>query len=1229
MFPALRWLADDLGVFAHPVALTLLRVTLLLAVAWLLHLAWRRRNPHLRVLLWRATAVATFVVVVLSLLPYRLSLPLLSAASSDARTPVAGDAAPSKSSLSAASTSAVEPASVTLLPANAATVDDKIPAPTDAAAATLEDALPSQSAQKVAPPHTASHTWLSVACAAYAFGVVAMALTYGLGALRLAALQKSSHAVPEHVQELARTIAAALHYHSHVDVRHSSVIEAPLTFGLRQPRIVIPSRQCEPLECDELRASLAHELAHCAGNDLRWNHLLALVRAALWFHPLVWRIQLAHADACDEICDAKAAGQLGDSSLYGRLLARIALRIAQQRIAPALSMARRSQVCGRIDALDRNQSASRLSRRQFAAFACVAMLTAILFGAATLRRSEAQTPTTAPTAVPSTSPPSDTVAEPAAETAPAGEPVTEPGAKVQVYVYADMQSEPRLVYETTADSKGRFDLGELPEVGEEGMLAIAAFKPAFSSTIGFFYQGRMRDFDYKLKPATATLTGVVTDAAGMPVAGAVVSAQPFNCPIPDIKSATTDADGRYTISDLVPWDVESTRTFDAKTGTGTMQVSAYLWVTHPSFPRTKGAYTRIPQTVDVKLLPPAIVSGSVVDLVSGRALPDVQVCAQGVVESGWYTTTTDADGNYELRMTNDHYNIWAEAPERMPLAIKAIQAVQGERLTGADIRMSRGGYVVGQVIDPATNAPVDGTRDELRVAHYGPARPKTGAAVSSALVGADGTYRLHVAPGRNYVYLMNGSGAHAYIEVGDDQTVEHDFNLGDAPVPARGEEDPDERLARKLRERSNRPPERASIHTPRPPEPATLRGNSDVGRLLTELEEMNAGSELFKDVWANQLRKIVALGPDAVPELVEELDRTSDKMMLRCLPFILRAIGDKRAVPSLIRAIPKTLLPGGSDMGLRIEGTDETLLEFVQKHDLGRDRGGNEYGVGRPVREVFGTLELLTGQKFDEEQLYYTSLNDDDFSSQKQAKKRLFHNTAERWASWWREHGGELTDDAKYHGVTLPPLANAVAVDWLSPDTPLKSSNSSGGSNWILQSVRNPKSRVVFYDFDTGRTSSLPELWRGTELTPNKLVEIHEWAAQNGYDLMGDEIPGDGDQPVFVLRPIGLRTWELPKDRWKKDYDRTSMGALQKAGRENTTDVLLHVDEASGKAEPLETATFFYVTREGTPGLLYVGIQVQDDNLQPGGRSEGDNELNPVAFYKGRRLGFSGLVAAD
>ncbi|QGQ23541.1 carboxypeptidase regulatory-like domain-containing protein [Gimesia benthica] len=753
---------------------------------------------------------------------------------------------------------------------------------------------------------------------------------------------------------------------------------------------------------------------------------------------------------------------------------------------------------------------------------------------------------------------------------------------------------------------------------------MVATKAGFTSAMWSMWpEYRRSKISLRMKSDTAALSGTITDENGNPVADAVVTLQPDQYPIPGFLMAKTDSQGRYTIKDLNAWNSDKSNTKSPSSKKGYTASRCLFRVHHADYPITIGSYSQLPQTVDVTLHPPAIVEGQVVDLVTGEPLADVEVHAQGIARHGGFTTRTDANGNYKLRMTNDYYNIWAVAPERMPLAIKALKVTEGQRQTGRDIPMARGGYVTGKVIDPATDQPIDGDKRKMQVAHHGPARPMTGAAVTSTRVQADGTYRLHVAPGRNYIYLMNGSSTPGYLKVGDGQTVHRDIVIGELAekplVP-----DPDLMLRQKLMSAAMFDNRKQSPPAETEEKKAALPPKESVGKLLAELKEMNSGSDRFSDEWANQLWKIAALGPEVVPELVAELDQTSDDMMLRCLGFILRGIGDKRAVPGLIRGIPKTLIRPSSDMGLRIRGTDVAPLKFMQQHDLQPKHRDNEYGFGRPVREIFGALESLTGQNFGDQQLYHIFLNEYDFPSQKQAKAALFHQVAARWAEWWENHGRELTDDPAFYQVNLPPLSAPAATDSIPSSALLKTK--SGTSGWVLQSIRSAPEGLVFYDLDTGRAAPLPERWREKEISEDRFKEIQEWAAGQGYDMLGDEIKGEEGQTQFVLRPIGLRTWELPKSRWKESLSQTSIDALQAEGRANKQDLLVSFDPETNQARPLDTVTFFYITREGTPGILYVGIEVQDDSLKSGGVSTGDNELNPVAFRKGRRFGLNRLV---
>ncbi len=76
--------------------------------------------------------------------------------------------------------------------------------------------------------------------------------------------------------------------------------------------------------------------------------------------------------------------------------------------------------------------------------------------------------------------------------------------------------------------------------------------------------------------------------------------------------------------------------------------------------------------------------------------------------------------------------------------------------------------------------------------------------MTSTAVNADGTYRLRVAPGRNFVYVMSGNHDSANVDVEDGRDTKLDLRFDDSPhkggYPIRPLE-PDEELAMSLREK--------------------------------------------------------------------------------------------------------------------------------------------------------------------------------------------------------------------------------------------------------------------------------------------------------------------------------------------------------------------------------------------------------------------------------------------
>jgi len=89
----------------------------------------------------------------------------------------------------------------------------------------------------------------------------------------------------------------------HVEIMISNDVPGPVTFGWREPAVLLPAR-FPSLSAPMREAILCHELVHVERHD--WLSTLAeeLFRAVLWFHPAIWwvigEIHLAREQAVDE-----------------------------------------------------------------------------------------------------------------------------------------------------------------------------------------------------------------------------------------------------------------------------------------------------------------------------------------------------------------------------------------------------------------------------------------------------------------------------------------------------------------------------------------------------------------------------------------------------------------------------------------------------------------------------------------------------------------------------------------------------------------------------------------------------------------------------------------------------------------------------------------------------------------------------------------------------------------
>jgi hypothetical protein len=328
------------------------------------------------------------------------------------------------------------------------------------------------------------------------------------------------------------------------------------------------------------------------------------------------------------------------------------------------------------------------------------------------------------------------------------------------------------------------------------------------------------------------------------------------------------------------------------------------------------------------------------------------------------------------------------------------------------------------------------------------------------------------------------------------------------------------------------------------------------------------------------MRELVAIGPSALPQICEELDHTTQDRTIRRLAFALRAIGDPRAVPALIRAIPKTLLPSSSDYGLIV--SDVKLAEFMQQHNLGGEKG-LYFSFGRPVREVFGTLHKLTGQAFGDDEIFSIHLSDDP--RRRVLQCRLYLRQARRWQAWWEANWTKFTRDPAYEKVQF-----ATADETLRPPTSALTKTArlsqDGESGEVLSPPgENGKFVTYFLDLDTGYEPNWPShIPRDESRLDQK--QLAKWALENGVDLMCVTHRAADGSETYTLRAFNMQVWELTP-REVRNLDRSlAAGALPK-GRE-VGELLMHYDAESGRLIPDADAAFLYVTREGCRGLIEI-----------------------------------------
>ncbi len=150
--------------------------------------------------------------------------------------------------------------------------------------------------------------------------------------------------VPEACRESCAELSKRLRLNRLVGVYESALVQVPVVVGYLQPVLLLPASVLAGLPEAELRAILAHELAHIRRHDYLIIVLQSVVETLLFYHPAVWLVSRAIRQEREQCCDDLAADVCGNRAVVAKALVRLAeIRALPAGVAMAATSGRLAQ----------------------------------------------------------------------------------------------------------------------------------------------------------------------------------------------------------------------------------------------------------------------------------------------------------------------------------------------------------------------------------------------------------------------------------------------------------------------------------------------------------------------------------------------------------------------------------------------------------------------------------------------------------------------------------------------------------------------------------------------------------------------------------------------------------------------------------------------------------------------------------------------------------------------
>ena len=338
--------------------------------------------------------------------------------------------------------------------------------------------------------------------------------------------------------------------------------------------------------------------------------------------------------------------------------------------------------------------------------------------------------------------------------------------------------------------------------------------------------------------------------------------------------------------------------------------------------------------------------------------------------------------------------------------------------------------------------------------------------------------------------------------------------------------------------------------------------------------------------WVQVIKELAGAGKSAVPALVAELDASRRDGEQRLLILTLRTIGDSRAIPALIGALPRV---SPAALPYEFPAADPDTRDFLAKNTIAHSSaeywGFSTLDAG--ITQCNAALEALTRHSEGREAITSGARSDDP--AEVKRDQALRDDLADRWAQWWKLHHKELLSDADLASLDTArtDLVNPAGLARFGPVFP--PNLHAGALHDATLQITGTWDSPAYIDFDAARVLQHNQGWRNINALD---VEKGDWIAQAGVDAyarLTRPVDRAATSRLCMLEARGLTAWPVSNDRFDHIDAELAANKPLNLGNAGPSELLVPADEKTGTPHYTDyPATFLIATREGGRGILQI-----------------------------------------